>query len=679
MFKNIRKQISILVFFIVLLCVYIVSCRSLSHEKLLYQSSEKPNWTITIPNEDEKYIYFVGISDEHVTSEKQSKNQAIADARSEIVKYYGTKIKHKILTITVSNDLVDSSKISKEFESQFAENEANFVHSSQVYSEKWLRKSSLIRWKTYVLCTVPKSIINKYLNAFLIEIERIRKQKEKKCEECYQFQKNSNFFTIKGNSYTDLNNAKIHAMKLYNSKIKKETQNRFNITFTTEHERELNCPDINDMYYYILGINYSVLDKQAVNEILKRVKFLNYDQMVDLLNQNKRLFSNINQNSILLDQMQSVMQYIKVNRERLINALNYETERNYFNSLKLLCTTKTINAELFKNDIKQIFEDIMQNKKRILKLYYKDAHLQISSLLKDYVPNNTKDIKNLDIKNQIDQIISESYFFEKETEIDDNEFYDDFKENKEFYSDIIKFEKELREMGFIYVNSTLPFYISDHEVTVSEYSEFYNKTHKKDGKQCSQKLKLYKKSKFFDPYIDFSNTLSNWIIKDKKMTHKHNKAQHPMNCVSWNEAQEFINWLNSSEVLIETYHYRLCSASEWEYAARNEGKNSSSYICGKKSLLKDYACFDHIDDKTNEIKDGTCEIRSKKPNDLGLFDMSGNVSEWVADDNSKFKLGKSEKGGSYWSRSGNIKLQTTNGQNRKERTTSKGFRLCISK
>jgi len=671
------------------LIVFIISCPdkgnrkipSIKHvqkEIILFQSSEKrPEWIDCIPKEDDQYIYFVGISLENVLSEREAKRQAIADVRTQVVQFYGTKVKHEITTIDISFNSNEPLNISKEFERQFSQNVANFVHTSEVYSEKWLRKSSIIRWKVFVLCTVPKIIVSDYINEFLIEIKRERKLKDDSRKRCNKFQNDADYYKVRGFSYLDSNEALKNAIYLFKKKIIEETTKKYNIEFQTEHERELSCPDIDGKYYYIVGINYSKLDKQAVNEIIKKANNFNYNQMVDILNKNKRLFANINHNK-LLNQIQSALQYIKVNKEKLKNALDYEAKHNFFKSLKLLGSTKTFNSEFFKYDIDQIFKEIIKNKKRISELYFKGTLLQIKSLLKSYVPYNNKDKKNKSVKEQIDQILSKTLMLEKTKELNDNNYYDDFNECIKRYNDILEFEKILKEKGFIYVNSINPFYISKHEVTVREYIPFYNSTHHEEGNQCSQRLKIgqnlkeSEKQKFFNPYKELSNNLSNWIIKDKRMTPKKNKAHHPMNCVSWDEANFFMDWLNHHDVLIDSYHYRFCTASEWEYAARNEGENRSSYISRDKSLLREYACFD-------QLKVGTCKTGSKKPNDLGLYDMSGNVSEWVADDDPRYEMGKKDKGGSYWSSNNNIKLETTTGTNKKERFTSMGFRICISK
>ena len=94
----------------------------------------------------------------------------------------------------------------------------------------------------------------------------------------------------------------------------------------------------------------------------------------------------------------------------------------------------------------------------------------------------------------------------------------------------------------------------------------------------------------------------------------------PVEKVSWDDCQEFISKLNR----ITGKTFRLPTEAEWEYAARGGNKSRGYQYSGSNNLL-DVAWFrDNSGSKTHAV--GT-----KQPNELGIYDMSGNVCEWCHD------------------------------------------------
>jgi formylglycine-generating enzyme required for sulfatase activity len=97
-------------------------------------------------------------------------------------------------------------------------------------------------------------------------------------------------------------------------------------------------------------------------------------------------------------------------------------------------------------------------------------------------------------------------------------------------------------------------------------------------------------------------------------------ARRPVETVSWDDVQEFISKLNC----MTGKNYRLPTEAEWEYAARG-GANSRNYIYSGGNDLDAVAW--HRGNATGK----TWQVGGRQPNELGLYDMSGNVGEWVAD------------------------------------------------
>jgi formylglycine-generating enzyme required for sulfatase activity len=95
---------------------------------------------------------------------------------------------------------------------------------------------------------------------------------------------------------------------------------------------------------------------------------------------------------------------------------------------------------------------------------------------------------------------------------------------------------------------------------------------------------------------------------------------YPMYSISWYDCQTFITKLNQ----LTGKNFRLPTEAEWEYAARG-GQKSKGYKYAGSNTLSNVAWYmDNSSSKTHPVK-------QKQANELGLYDMTGNVREWCQD------------------------------------------------
>ncbi|HTE28051.1 bifunctional serine/threonine-protein kinase/formylglycine-generating enzyme family protein [Flavitalea sp.] len=158
------------------------------------------------------------------------------------------------------------------------------------------------------------------------------------------------------------------------------------------------------------------------------------------------------------------------------------------------------------------------------------------------------------------------------------------------------------------------FLIGKYEVTVREYSHFITETRYQTTSDSLGFSWIYKQGQWVKgENVNWTNDIYGKLIEVKNM-------DAPVIHISWIDAMNYCKWLSNETKLA----FRLPTEAEWEFAARG-GNNSKEYRFSGSDTVNLVSWYDE------NSKQNLAKVGQKLPNELGIYDMSGNVMEWCYD------------------------------------------------
>lgn len=178
------------------------------------------------------------------------------------------------------------------------------------------------------------------------------------------------------------------------------------------------------------------------------------------------------------------------------------------------------------------------------------------------------------------------------------------------------------------------FAIGVYDITRVEYSTFIRETGHSSNDGCIV---------WTGKPVEATGSLYKDTSKDWRNPGFLQTERDPVVCVSWEDAQAYVRWLNGKLCRLQKAHscsnetgpYRLPTEAEWQYAAR--GGTGTPYYWGIRATHDDAnygmekcpPCASLI--QGQDLWEFTSPVGSFAPNSFGLFDVSGNVYQWVED------------------------------------------------
>ncbi len=227
------------------------------------------------------------------------------------------------------------------------------------------------------------------------------------------------------------------------------------------------------------------------------------------------------------------------------------------------------------------------------------------------------------------------------------------------------------------------FFIGKYELTVGEFRKFVTETNYVTTAEYFKSAMVW---------------IDDWTKKDDanwKNPYYEQTDKYPVSCMSWTDAVAYCNWRSRNEGLTPCYSetsvdavcdlnadgYRLPTESEWEFAAKGGVKSKKFDFIGGNTC-DEVAWFKQNSENRSH------EVGGKTANELGIFDMAGNVSEWCWDWYDNYEAGKSVnpkgpaptyykvlRGGGWYNYDSSCRPGNRSYSMAKERYSGHGFRI----
>lgn len=188
-----------------------------------------------------------------------------------------------------------------------------------------------------------------------------------------------------------------------------------------------------------------------------------------------------------------------------------------------------------------------------------------------------------------------------------------------------------------------------------------------------------------DPFYicKYEVTQQEWeaIMGKNPSTYTDNGAKRPVETISWEDCQVFVRWLSK----LTGKHFRLPTEAEWEFAARGGNKSKGYRFSGANEVFE-VACV------LNPGFKATQEVGMLRPNELGLYDMTGNVMEFCSDyyggyspkdqvnpkgADSSADWSRVTRGGGWFSADHNCHVTFRGSEQQKQRSNGVGLRVVM--